>query len=208
MIKRKVFVSFRFDDGHDIKEDVIEVLENEGLIIDKSEDVDRSHLSEESIREYLFKKLKDSSITIVLITPKAVNYKKDYLGNYDDWLYDELRYSLYNRENNPINGVIALYTDDSKKYLIEQVRHSCEVCNEESVVNNIKSFDNLIRPNMMNVKKKHKRNDCVEIYDGDYDSYISLISLNKFLDDPSHYLEVATEKRKNASNYEVRVRMK
>ena len=60
-------------------------------------------MSEDTIQEYLYDKLKDTSVTIVILTPDAVSYRKNWLGNYDDWLYDELRYSLEDRNNNRTN---------------------------------------------------------------------------------------------------------
>lgn len=207
-MRRKVFVSFRFADGKDYKEEIIKNLESRDLIVDKSEDVDRSHMSEEQIKEFLFKKLRDSSITIVILTPKAINYEKDYLGNYDDWLYDELRYSLYDREDNRINGVIALYTEDAEGLIITKNLHKCNICNEESNVNSVGDFDNLVRRNMMNVLNKYKKNKCDGIYNSDYDSYISLIKYSDFMNNPKKYIEIASEKRENRDKYEIKVYMK
>lgn len=204
--KKKVFVSFRFSDGSKIKEKLIDFLEKQDLIIDKSEDKDRSEMSEETIQTYLFEKLKDSSITIVLLTPEAVNYKRSYLQEIDDWMYDELRYSLYNREGNPINGVIALFTPQAESSLLQTTTHKCEKCNESTTVYSLLNFDNLVRDNMINVLDKYKKNQCDEIYDSDYDSYISLVKLEEFYNSPSKYLEIATEKRKNSNHFKIRVR--
>lgn len=92
----KVFISFRFDDGEDIKDELVDLFDASTEVINRSEDMDRSQMSEDTIQDYLYEKLKDTSVTIVLLTPKAVSYQKDWFGNYDDWLYDELRYSLEN----------------------------------------------------------------------------------------------------------------
>ena len=71
--------------------------------------------------EYLYSKLRTTSVTIILITPQAVNHKKDSYGYYDDWMYDEIRYSLEDRENNRCNGLVAVYTKEAmpllEKYL-------------------------------------------------------------------------------------------
>lgn len=90
----KVFISFRFSDGKYIKDELVDLFDESTEIINRSEDVDRSKMSEDTIQEYLYEKLKDTSVTIVLLTPDAVSYRKNWVGNYDDWLYDELRYSL------------------------------------------------------------------------------------------------------------------
>lgn len=204
--KRKVFVSFRFKDANKIKDKLVEFLEEKNLIIDKSEDIDRREMSEETIQKYLYEKLKDTSITIVLLTPNAVNYSRNQYNDIDDWLYDELRYSLYNRNGNPINGVIALYTPQTENMLIQKNVHICDRCNEETNIDTVLVFDNLVRDNMMNIKGKYKTYQCDNVFDSDFDSYISLVKLEDFYNNPEKYLEIATNKRKNSEQYTIRVR--
>ena len=97
---RNVFISFRFSDGHRYKETLANCFDRFSDTIDFSEDQDRSRVSEATIRNYLYGQLRRSSVTIILLTPNAVNHKKDCWGRYDDWMYDEIRYSLESRENN------------------------------------------------------------------------------------------------------------
>lgn len=188
----KIFISFRYSDGIDYKEELVEKLK--GYAIDKSEDKDRSNLGDEQIKKYLYEKLRDTSITIVILTPQAINYKKEGY-KYNDWLYDELRYSLENREGNRTNGVIALYTKEAKEYLMREETHICEVCKEENKVKVILGFENLVRENMMNVKDEYKKNKCEGIYDELDDSYISLILYENFLENPKKYIDNCIEKR-------------
>ncbi len=207
-MKRKAFVSFRFADGSEYKDEIIELLTKKDLIIDKSESVDRSHMSEESIQEYLYEKLRDTSITIVILTPKAINYKKDWIsGKYDDWLYDELRYSLYERKGNTLNAVIAIYTEDSKSTLMYTTTKTCNECNKEHKSSTINDFENLVRKNMMNVKAQYKKNPCTGYYDSEYDSYISLVPYNDFKSNPKYYMDIALEKRSQSNNYDIVKRM-
>ena len=121
----KVFISFRFSDGKEIKDELVDLFDESTEVINRSEDADRSQMSEDTIQEYLYEKLKDTSVTIVLLTPEAVSYRKNWIGNYDDWLYDELRYSLEDRKNNRTNGVVAVYTDDAKDMILESNLHYC-----------------------------------------------------------------------------------
>lgn len=204
--KRKVFVSFRFCDGIQVKDKLIEFLEEQDLIIDKSEDEDRQQMSDETIQSYLFEKLKDSSITIVLLTPEAIRYRRGIYNSIDDWMYDELRYSLYNRADNPINGVIALYTPQAGNMIISKSTHKCDKCNTTKNVQTILDFDNLVKDNMMNVKRTYKKNSCNDLFDSDYDSYISLVKLEEFYNNPSRYIDIATEKRRNSNRYIIKVR--
>ena len=106
---RRVFISFRFSDGEKYKTKLCELFDGETKVINCSENEDRSGMSEETIQKYLYSKLKTTSVTIIIITPQAINHKKDMWGRYDDWMYDEIRYSLEDRENNRCNGIIVLF---------------------------------------------------------------------------------------------------
>lgn len=115
-------------------------------------------MSDDTIKSYLYKKLRDTSVTISLLTPEAINYKKDLYGKIDDWTYDEIRYSLENRENNRSNGIIAVYTPEAKAMLIE----------EQNGRTIIKDFDNLVRKNMFNIKKQYKQCVSAKIFKTSY----------------------------------------
>lgn len=203
----KVFISFRFSDGKEIKDELVDLFDESTEVINRSEDVDRSQMSEDTIQEYLYEKLKDTSITIVLLTPEAVSYRKNWIGNYDDWLYDELRYSLEDRKNNRTNGVIAVYTDDAKDMILESSSHYCAHCQETKLCRTLKSFDNLARKNMLNIKQSYKKNPCNNLYDDSYDSYISLVSLAEFKHDYTKYIDNAKDKRDRLYEFNIYKRM-
>lgn len=201
---RKVFISFRFSDGEDYKEALCKLFNQSEDVIDCSEDEDRSKMTENTIKEYLYAKLKQTSVTIALLTPNAVSYNKNYwTSKYDDWLYDELRYSLEDRGGNRTNGALAVYTKEAKDMLIEMSTHQCNVCGKESKVSIIKSFDNLVRKNMMNAKSEYKKNQCYGIYDSIDDSYISLVSYEDFIMDIDKYIDNAASKRDRKSEFEI-----
>lgn len=198
-----VFISFRFNDGKELKEEIEKLFDSSTDVYNRSENVDRSEMSNETIRNYLYGKLKETSITIVLLTPNAVNYKKDIFGKYDDWLYDELRYSLQDRVENRTNGVIALYTDESREQLIQRSTHTCSLCNEEQNTNSVLYFENLVRKNMMNIKDRYKSQQCVGLYDSDNDSYISLVHIDDFKTNFSEYIDKTKEKRDRKEEFEI-----
>ena len=203
----KVFISFRFSDGKEIKDELVDLFDESTEVINSSEDVDRSQMSEDTIQDYLYEKLKDTSVTIVLLTPKAVDYSKNLWGEYDDWLYDELRYSLEDRMNNRTNGVVAIYTNDAKDKLISESTHSCSQCQETQSCRSLKNFDNLVRKNMVNIKNSYKKNPCDNLYDDEHDSYISLVSLEEFKQDYTKYIDNAKEKRDRLHEFEISKRM-
>lgn len=203
----KVFISFRFSDGKEIKDELVDLFDESTEVINRSEDVDRSQMSEDTIQEYLYEKLKDTLVTIVLLTPEAVSYRKNWIGNYDDWLYDELRYSLEDRKNNRTNGVVAVYTDDAKDMILESSSHYCSHCQETKSCRTLKFFDNLARKNMLNIKQSYKKNLCNDLYDDSHDSYISLVSLEEFKQDHTKYIDNAKDKRDRLHEFNIYKRM-
>lgn len=189
---RNVFISFRYSDGIGYKNKLSNLFDTRYDTIDYSEDEDRSRMSDDTIRNYLYGKLRRSSVTIILITPKAVNHHKDWSGRYDDWMYDEIRYSLEDRENNRTNGLVAVYTPEAEDLLISS-RGGGSI-----TINNV---DNLFRKNMMNVKSNYKKNPKEGIYDRDLDSYCSLISWSDFVKDIDKYINLAVKKRDESYKY-------
>lgn len=198
----KVFVSFRFSDGKKLKNELESLFDEGTEILNRSEDVDRSEMSDDTIRKYLYDKIRETSVTIIILSPEAVNYRKNIWTNeYDDWLYDELRYSLQERHGNKTSGAIALYTDESEPLLREKSTHSCQVCGETKTTSTILEFENLVRKNMLNVKEKYKENLCPSLYDSDQDSYVSLVSFDEFKKNYEAYIQKAKDKRERLNEF-------
>jgi len=199
-----VFVSFRFKDGEELKKEIEDLFDYSTEIYNRSENVNRSEMTDETIRKYLYEKLKKTSVTIVLLTPLAVDYKKGlYSGKYNDWLYDELRYSLQDREENRTNGIVALYTDESQDQLMQNSTHTCSICNKTKSSNSLINFDNLVRKNMLNIKEQYKSEACLDLYDSEKDSYISLVHIDDFKENYADYIEKAKDKRDRQEEFEL-----
>ena len=198
MMANKVFISFRFSDGSDYKESLEKTFEELDYVINKSENVDRTGASDEVIKNYLYEKLRDTSLTIIILPPDAINYRRNYYGYIDDWLYDELRYSLENRSGNRTNGVIALYTIEAKHIVI---------LSETKELITIANFNNLARKNMLNIKNEYKHCQIPEQYNSEKDTYISLVAFDKFINNPKTYIDSAIEKRNRLEQFELVKRM-
>lgn len=188
---RNVFVSFRYADGHEYKERLCKLFDSNDDTIDFSEDEDRSKYTEDTIKKYLYSKLKRSSVTIVILTPEAINHRKNWRGQYDDWMYDEIRYSLEDREDNKTNGLIAVYTKEAAAELVIPHEYYTEV----------KNFDNLCRDNMFNVKPQYKICSDPLMYNSCYDCYCTLVSLEEFEKNITDYIDMAVEKRNALEKY-------
>ncbi len=195
---KNVFISFRFSDGNRYKEYLSRLFDKYSDTIDYSEDVDRSRMSDVTIKQYLYGKLRRSSVTIVLLTPSAVNHKKNWRGDYVDWMYDEIRYSLESREGNRTNGLVAVYTPEAANLLVN-VQSSGTV--------SVNTVDNLFRKNMMNVKPQYKKNPNPGIFDRDYDSYCSLIEWDEFIKNIGKYIEISSQKRDAIYKYDITKRL-
>ena len=199
---RKVFISFRYKDGNKYKEYLSKLFSDSDDVINCSESEDRSRMSEDTIKRYLYSKLKNTSVTIVLLTPEAINHKKVFNGYnyvYDDWIYDEIKYSLDDRENNRCTGLIAVYTPEAKNLVINS--------SSNNGVITIKSFNNLVRKNMFNIKKTYKHNSKEGLYNANLDHYCSLVSWEDFVKDFDFYIALAEQKRDNKDQYDISKRM-
>jgi len=199
---RKVFISFRYKDGNIYKEYLSKLFSNSDDVINCSESEDRSGMSEDTIKKYLYSKLKNTSVTIVLLTPEAINHKKIFNGYnyvYDDWIYDEIKYSLDDRENNRCNGLIAVYTPETKNLVIDS--------SSNNGITTIKSFNNLVRKNMFNIKRAYKHNSKEGVYNANLDHYCSLVSWEDFVKDFDMYIALAEQKRDNKDQYDISKRM-
>lgn len=207
---RNVFISFRYSDGHEYKDELASLFNDSDDTVDYSEDEDRSHMSEDSIRKFLYEKLKRSSVTIMLLTPQAIDYHTtiqrisysyQYNTVFDDWIYDEIRYSLEEREGNATNGLVAVYTPDAKPFLMTETTHYCNVCQQTSTIKSITARNNLVYRNMMNVKPEYKRHKCINVFDGDWDSYCSLVAYDEFKENFGEYIDKAFQKRNELYKY-------
>ncbi|MDD3003007.1 MAG: molecular chaperone Tir [Candidatus Shapirobacteria bacterium] len=196
-----VFISFRFSDGNNYKKELDDLFDDTVAINNYSENEDRSNQTEKTIKEYLYGKLKETSVTICILTPNAINYDRNGNNQIDDWLYDELRYSLEDRENNRTNGVVALYTKEAESYLMGIF--NCCRCSKNCPLTAIKNFENLVRKNMMNIKDSYKLHQCTNVYDELKDSYISLVSFDEFIKNYNYkkYIDNAVKKRENSNQF-------
>lgn len=205
-MSRKVFISFRFNDGYTYKEILEKLFSESEHIIDCSEDKDRSQMSDDTIKEYLYKKLRTTSVTVFIVTPESLTYHTAYKNGklvYDDWLYDELRYSLEDREENRSNGLIAVYTPEVESMILKNKMHNCSCCGKGYKIIEVNDLQNLFRKNMFNVKSSYKSNHCENVYDFEADCYCTFVSWKKFMNDFEGYIERAANKRERIHCYEI-----
>ena len=109
-------------------------------------------------------------------------------------MYDEIRYSLEDRDFNRTNGLIAVYTPEAADMLVK-AQSSGSIC--------VYNVDNLSRKNMMNVKEQYKKNPSPGLFDRDFDSYCSLLEWSDFIHNIGMYIDIASAKRDMLYKYNI-----
>lgn len=193
-----VFISFRYKDGHTYKEELDDVFDRSVVIQNYSEDEDRSDKSDAEIQRFLYGKLRGTSVTVILLTQGALEYKRKY-GIIDDWIYDEVRYSLEDREGNRPNGIIAVYVPEIEDQIFHVEKKWCSYCGEYHTIQMITARENLYFKNMFNHKEKVC--SCDNIYDRDWDHYCSLVAWEDFIKHYRAYINCAFKKRERLDEY-------
>lgn len=206
--KRNTFISFSYEDKNlPLIDEIKGILKEKGIAVDYSEKVDRSNCKDETIWKHLEKRIKGSSVTIIILTKDLFEentHKLDYKkGSFweSGWIYKEISASLRNWNENNINGIIAVYEPESETYVKSNNKSTCTCCLNENVTT-IKLSREIIKTNMFNINKKNKTNKNCDYYDSKNDHFISLISLKKFKNNPAKYIDNAIDKREKQMNDE------
>ena len=206
--KRNTFISFSYENKNlALINEIKGILEKKGIAVDYSEKVDRSDHTDETIWKYLEKRIKGSSVTIIILTKDLFEentHKLDYKkGSFleSGWRYNEQSGSLRNWNLNNINGIIAVYEPEAETYVKSNNKSTCICCLNENVTK-INLRKEIIRKNMFNINKKNKTNKNCDNYDSKNDHFISLISLKNFKNDPAKYIDNAIDKRDKQINDE------
>lgn len=194
----KTFISYKYNDAKELRDRIIEALGDDATYY-KGEDGysdDLSSLKAETIKEYLKDMLFDTTVTIVVISPKMLQSK---------WIDWEIEYSLREYMRNGIsshtNGVVGVVMNDwpSGTGWIKTNHHNADGCSPVSY-DEAKLFD-IINNNMFNQTPKEYACETCRTVDALNGSYIALVDEDEFLLDPSKYIDNAFEKSQNLWNY-------
>lgn len=156
---------------------------------------DLSDFADATIQTRLGEKIFDSSVTIVLISPKM---REKWTPETDQWIPWEISYSLRETtrsgRRSTANAILALILPDrtgSYDYIIED---QCEECNDYILRSGV-AFS-IIENNRCN--SKFENDDC------DCGSYIETIIWDDFIENPEFWINQALLKRENIKNFNVR----
>lgn len=217
-IPKKVFVSYKYsdvvegrEDKFNFRDELIRKLEGKGFRHkgEDDESFDLSDYNSEQIVAKIAPDIKNSSITIVLISPNAKDSK---------WIPWEISLSLRERtyeteQNMTRNGIIGLYLplnllkipalEGSYDFYI--TKQSCGI-----ITHHTNKFPKMIEDNTFNLKNGfHKCSQgCHDkVYDAYEGSFIELIKWNDFIKDIDSCIERAWNRRNKFENYNSRINL-
>lgn len=224
----KIFISYKYGDTNvqhlprnysweitkvrDYVDELQELLAEEHINKGEKDGEDLSDFKNSTIKSILRKKIFDSSVTIVLISP---NMKDVWKPEDEQWIPWEISYSLRmesaHSTTSKCNGIIAVVIPDvngSYDYMLEPLKCCTVGCSSWHT----DRLFSIIRDNMFNLKKKgeYLRN-CErrqDVYKGDV-SYIDMIKWCDFVKWPNFYISKAEQKKETARDlYDIRINVK
>lgn len=214
---RKIFVSYKHEDASVLPIDgdntarayvdkLIELFDEDEIYKGEA-DGDLSALKNETIKSHLRDKIYDSSITLVLISPKM---KDDSEKESDQFIPWEISYSLKeisrNDRTSRTNAVLAIVLPDwssSYRYFLED--DTCPFCNCRTL--RTRTLFQILRDNMFNIKEP-VYSDCQHhsadnpVYTG-YPSYIFSVKWYDFIRDKEKYLQMAEDRKEKIEGYNI-----
>ncbi|MGL4183984.1 MAG: TIR domain-containing protein [Metamycoplasmataceae bacterium] len=118
MSKITCFISYSHDKQNISKfKKINSLVANSNYYVNYSENKNKSNFSNDTIWNYLIKRIKGSSCTILLLTRDLLNNNKSKIEYKDNdfinsgWIYNEISASLRDWEDNKINGIVCVIED-------------------------------------------------------------------------------------------------
>lgn len=213
-MSRKIFVSYKYADtnvfplstnicettrSRDYVNKLQDILsENDEIYKGENDDEDLSDFADSTIETKLKKKIFDSSITLVFISP---NMKNLFENEQEQWIPWEVAYSLRNKKigdriSRPNGMLMVVLPDRNGQYDYYIQDNTCNYCKCRTLHTNF--LFPILRKNTFNHKNKVEA-DCDQhsispVYIGDH-SYIESVKWEDFIKNPTTYLNNATKKR-------------
>ncbi len=196
---RKTFISYKYSESKNLRDKIIRSLGAdskyyEGETADSPDQTDRQT---ETIKENLKEMLFDTSVTIVIVSPKIIE------SNWIDW---EIKYSLKEitrgESTSRINGIIGVIAKSNGSYdWVAKKEYKEDGC--IGIYYDNSKFYEIIYKNRFNLKEEKYICEVCQTYSTLEGSYISFISEDNFLDNPKRYIENAYDKSQNIDKYRI-----
>lgn len=195
---RESFIAYKYSEAKDLRDQIIEKLGDDATYYrgETAESPDLTGATVENIKENLKNMIFGTSVTIVVISP---NLKK---SKWVDW---EIEYSLKEYKRNTTtsrtNGIVGVVMKFNGGYdwLISSIQKP-DGCTSRSI-DDLLLYD-IIKNNRfnLNIEDKYSCPTC-KTFDQLNGSYISLIEEERFLTNPTQFIENAYQKSKSIGNY-------
>ena len=229
---RKIFVSYKYADSNvrqftnqnpwswqqDTVRSYVDLLENyfnentDHIYKGESDGEDISYLSDATIKDKLYDRIFDSTLTIVMLSP---NMKESCKAQKYQWIPQEISYSLreQSRTNskgqsvtsstNALLGIVLPDRTGSYSYYWNQ----CTSCGSNCIMYNTSWLFDILQKNTFNIKVPDADlcgSRGTKIYHGD-SSYITYVTWDDFVKDPEKHIAKAYEIQQHKADYEIAV---
>lgn len=168
----------------------------------ESDGEDLSWLSQDSIWSKLKDRIYDSSVTIVMISPKM---KDLYKTDRSQWIPWEISFSLKETTRSDrtshTNAILAVVLPDSEgSYDYYLSKTECG-----STLHHTDILFNIIRENKFNIKNPDKRlcSECGKYHYYGATSYIEAVKWCDFIISPNTYIDSAVDRQNLIDNYNI-----
>lgn len=219
----KIFVSYKYADtnvanvNNEINSTVrsyVDILEEKlddstHIYKGESDGEDLSQLEESTIWSKLKDRIRDSTLTIVMISP---NMKDPWKQEKNQWIPQEISYSLKevsrkNKNGDPVtsktNALLAIVLPDSNNsYNYYTYHNTC--CDSKCRVLQTDKLFKIMKNNMFNIKAPDNKM-CTTgstIWYGQ-SSYMQSVTWEDFISDMNSYIDMAYEIRENIDSYNI-----
>lgn len=187
----KTFISYKFSEATELRDNIITALGKEYGKYYQGETSDSPDLTDTST-EYIKKVLKDmifnTTVTIVIISPKMKESK---------WIDWEIEYSLKkikrDEKTSSINGIIGVIKKEKNSYdwFIEE---GTDIHGQSTIKYKMEKLYNIISKNHFNSNPPKWHCSKCKTYDYLNGSYITFVKEEEFLKNPQKYIENAYNK--------------
>lgn len=183
MIARKTFISYKYSEALELRNKIIDALGTDGQYYE-GERVDSPKMDDvktETIKEKLKGMIYDTSVMIVIISPKM---------NESKWIEWEIKYALKevkrkDRNSKPNRIIAVIQNNNGYSWFKEEINEEC--CSVNRYEWNL--CPDIIVKNRSNAKEMKYACDRCKSIDSYSGSYISFMEEEEFLKDVSNKIE-------------------
>lgn len=196
----KTFISYKYDEAQRLRDDIIKALGDDATYYkgETSDSPDLTDTSTENIKRVLRDMMYDTSVTIVIISPRMKESK---------WIDWEIEYCLKNitrkDRTSHTNGVVGVIMKCNGGYdWFKQTTLNSDGCYSSSYDDSF-LYDIIIK-NRFNQNPKRYTCPICKTVNALTGSYISFVEEDDFLKDPQSYIDNAYNKSENdAEGYDL-----